>query len=87
MEELREGVFNRECTEQKQWHWKAKGALVTVFVSVWQHFVDAVRKVVQWYLGWLECKDKKFILNFVDIKELVGIWTGYCQSYNLERLI
>lgn len=38
-------------------------------------------------LGDLEWRDKKFILNLVDIEELGSVWAGYCQSYNLGRLI
>lgn len=30
---------------------------------------------------------EKAILNLVGIEELVSIWAGYCQSYNLGRLI
>lgn len=38
-------------------------------------------------LGDLEWKDKKFILKLVNIEELGSVWAGYCQSYNLGRLI
>jgi hypothetical protein len=56
-------------------------------LCVWQELVDVVGKIVQQYLGDLEWKDKKFILNLVEIEELESVWAGYRQSYNLGRLI
>ena len=67
--------------------WKAQRLWPQIGLCVWQHLGDTVGKVAQQYLGGLECKDKNVILSLVGIEELGSIWTGYYQSYNLERLI